>query len=107
MTFSSPFISSSLYWCATKIAQIHGYLEIVTIPHGCKENRQAAATVGALSERAVDLTGRNDRFIVGCTHPIDRSADVMVADIHAVANDHRTLPRPPFAGRNGESLDAT
>ena len=67
---------------------MHGNLNIIVLAHNVQKKRHATAAIRGFPERAVYLSGGNDRFRVSRAHPVDCGVYVPVRDAHAVAHYH-------------------
>jgi hypothetical protein len=65
-----------------------GHSQIIALAHGVQKQGHATAAIGTFAKGVVDLAGRDDGLGIGRAHPVHCSADVMVGNLGAMANDH-------------------
>jgi len=68
-------------------------MKVIILTHSGKKKRHTRATIRRLAQRMIDSTGRDQRFGVRGTHPVNSCIDVAVADGLAMAYDHNTKRR--------------
>ena len=64
------------------------HAQVIIRAHRVEKKRHATAAIRSLAEGMVNLAGADDRLRVRSPHPVDRGVNLVVRDVHAMANDH-------------------